>query len=243
MQPQPETPPTPPTVLPPNPGLPQNQPPKKSKLWLWITLSIVGVLAITGIVVAIVLVSSKSTPSKQDTDISRKESTKSKDSKDDKNSNDKNEKKELAKVNSKCLTSADFRKAGYGYMEDGHFILAKGKFSLNGIFFNPDATQYTYENAVGSEFAKLGELYKSNSHKEFSIDLVGQTHEASSTSEGSKLALERANKVKQDLIKQGIPGDKIIVSDPTVSNYGSNDNTADRNVRIYIVAPQECSEK
>ena len=64
MQQQPEIPSTPPITPPPNPEFPQNYPPKKNKLWLWVTLAIVGVLAIIGIVVAIVLVSNKTTPSK-----------------------------------------------------------------------------------------------------------------------------------------------------------------------------------
>ena len=80
MQQQPEIQSTPPITPPPNPELPQNYPPKKSKLWLWVTLAIVGVLAIIGIVVAIILVSNKTTPSK-DTNISRKEATKPKDEK------------------------------------------------------------------------------------------------------------------------------------------------------------------
>ena len=56
MQQQPEIPSTPPITPPPNPEFPQNYPPKKSKLWLWVTLAIVGVLATIGIVVAIILV-------------------------------------------------------------------------------------------------------------------------------------------------------------------------------------------
>ena len=115
MQQQPEIPSTPPITPPPNPEFLQNYPPKKSKLWLWVTLSIVGVLAIIGIAVAIVLVSNKTAPSK-DANISRKEATKPKDEK-----KNEDKKQNLAKSNSKCLTSADFRKAGYDYMKDGYF--------------------------------------------------------------------------------------------------------------------------
>lgn len=237
MQQQPEIPSTPPITPPPNPEFPQNYPPKKSKLWLWVTLAIVGVLATIGIVVAIVLVSNKTTPSK-DTTISRKEAIKPKD---EKKSEDK--KQNLAKSNSKCLTSADFRKAGYDYMKDGYFTLNNGKYNFKNVFFNADSSQYTYEGVTIDKLGKLGSLYKSNSQKEFSIELVGQTYESSKTSAGSKLAFERADKVKQGLVSQGIPENKIIISDPKIANHDNSDNTADRNVTIYIVAPQECSEK
>ena len=237
MQQQPEIPSTPPVTPPPNPEFPQNYPPKKSKLWLWVTLAIVGMLATIGIVVAIVLVSNKTTPSK-DANISRKEAVKSKD---EKKSEDK--KQNLAKSNSKCLTSADFRKAGYGYMKDGSFTLNNGKYNFKNVFFNADSTQYTYEGIAVDELAKLGSLYKSNSQKEFSIELVGQTYESSKTSAGTKLAMERADKVKQGLVSQGFPENKIIISEPKIANHDSSDDTADRNVTIYLVVPQECSEK
>ena len=237
MQQQPEIPSTPPVTPPPNPEFPQNYPPKKSKLWLWVTLAIVGVLATIGIVVAIVLASNKTTPSK-DTNISRKEATKPKD---EKKSEDK--KQNLAKSNSKCLTSADFRKAGYSHMKEGLFVLNDGKYNLENIFFNADSSQYTYEGVTIDKLGKLGSLYKSNSQKEFSIELVGQTYESSKTSTGAKLAMERADKVKQGLVSQGFPENKIIISEPKIANHDSSDNTADRNVTIYLVVPQECSEK
>ena len=237
MQQQPETPSTPPITPPPNPEFPQNYPPKKSKLWLWVTLAIVATLAIIGIVVAIALVSNKTAPS-EDANISRKEAIKPKD---EKKSEDKEQ--NLAKSNSKCLTSADFRKAGYDYMKDGYFTLSDGKYNFKNVFFNADSTQYTYEEIAVDELAKLGSLYKSNSQKEFSIELVGQTYESSKTSAGTKLAMERADKVKQGLVSQGFPESKIIISEPKIANHDNNDDTADRNVTIYIVAPQECSEK
>ena len=238
MQQQPEIPSTPQIAPPPNPELPQNYPPKKSKLWLWVTLTIVGVLAVIGIVVAIVLVSNKTAPSKN-TNISRKEAVKPKG--EEKKSEDK--KQNLAKSNSKCLTSADFRKAGYDYMKDGSFTLNNGKYNFKNVFFNADSTQYTYEGVAVDELAKLGSLYKSNIQKEFSIELVGQTYESSKTSVGTKLAMERADKVKQGLVSQGFPENKIIISEPKVANHDSSDDTADRNVTIYLVVPQECSEK
>ena len=237
MQQQPEIPSTPPITPPPNPELPQNYPPKKSKLWLWVALIVVGVLATIGIVVTIVLMSNKTAPS-NNTNTSRKEAVKPKD---EKKSEDK--KQNLAKSDSKCLTSADFRKAGYDYMKDGSFTLSDGKYNFKNVFFNADSTQYTYEGIAVDELAKLGSLYKSNSKKEPPTELVGQTYESSKTSAGTKLAMERADKVKQGLVSQGFPENKIIISEPKIANHDSNDDTADRNVTIYLVVPQECSEK
>ena len=51
MQQRPETPVTPSPMPQLSPELPPHYPPKKSKLWLWITLAIVGVLAIVGIII------------------------------------------------------------------------------------------------------------------------------------------------------------------------------------------------
>ena len=237
MQQQPEIPSTPQITPPPNPEFPQNYPPKKSKLWLWVTLAIVATLAIIGIVVAIVLVSNKTAPS-EDANISRKEAIKPKSEK-----KIENEKQDSTESNSKCLTSADFRKAGYDYMKDGYFTLSDGKYNFKNVFFNADSTQYTYEGIAVDELAKLGSLYKSNSQKEFSIELVGQTYESSKTSAGTKLAMERADKVKQGLVSQGFPENKIIISEPKIASHDNSDNTADRNVTIYLVVPQECSEK
>lgn len=185
----------------------------------------------------IVLMSNKTAPSK-DTNISRKEAVKPKDEK-----KNEDKKQNLAKSNSKCLTSADFRKAGYDYMKDGYFTLSDGKYNFKNVFFNADSTQYTYEGIAVDELAKLGSLYKSNSQKEFSIELVGQTYESSKTSAGTKLAMERADKVKQGLVSQGFPENKIIISEPKIASHDNSDDTADRNVTIYLVVPQECSEK
>lgn len=146
------------------------------------------------------------------------------------------------KTAAKCLTSADFRRSGYTHVKDGYFVLENGKFDFRSIFFKPDSTAYEYETS-NVEMAKLGLLYKFNTDKQFSIELVGQTYEANKSSEGTKLALERANRIKRELISQGIPEDRIVVSEPTIANHDSSDNTADRHVRIYIVAPQTCSEK
>ena len=86
--------------------------------------------------------------------------------------------------------------------------------------------------------AKLGVLYKFNTDKQFSIELV-----PNETGEGSKLALERADKIKHDLVSNGIPERKITVSEPIVASHDNNDNTTDGRVTIYFVAPQKCSEK
>lgn len=234
MQQQPETPATPSPMPQLSPELPPHYPPKKSKLWLWITLAIVGVLAIVGIIITIIIVSNNSTSS-ADTTTSRQRATKP--DKNNDNEEDEYNQQGSATKATKCLTSADFRRSGYTHVKDGYFVLENGKFKFRSILFKPDSTQYQ-RGTSNVEMAKLGMLYKFNTDKQFSIELV-----PNETGEGSKLALERADKIKHDLVSNGIPERKITVSDPIVATHDTSDDTANRRVTIYFVAPQKCSEK
>ena len=234
MQQQSETPPTPSPMPQPNPELPPNYPPKKSKLWLWITLAIIGVLVIVGIIITIIIVSNNSTSS-ADTTTSRQRATKP--DKNNDNEEDEDNQQGSATKATKCLTSADFRRSGYTHVKDGYFVLEDGKFKFRSILFKPDSTQYQ-RGTSNVEMTKLGMLYKFNTDKQFSIELV-----PNETGEDSKLALERADKIKHDLVSNGIPERKITVSDPIVATHDTSDDTANRRVTIYFVAPQKCSEK
>ena len=235
MQQQPETPVTPSPMPQLNPELPPHYPPKKSKLWLWITLAIVGVLVIVGVIVTIIIVSNSSTSS-ADTTTSRQRATKP-DKKNNDNEEDGDNWQGSTTKATKCLTSADFRRSGYTHVKDGYFVLENGKFNFRSILFKPDSTQYQ-RGTSNVEMAKLGMLYKFNTDKQFSIELV-----PNETGEGSKLALERADKIKHDLVSNGIPERKITVSEPMVATHDTSDDTANRRVTIYFVAPQKCSEK
>ncbi len=234
MQQRPETPVIPSPMPQLSPELPPQYPPKKSKLWLWITLAIVGVLAIVGIIITIIIVSNNSTSS-ADTTTSRQRATKP-DKNNDNEEDEDNQQGSTTKA-TKCLTSADFRRSGYTHVKDGYFVLENGKFNFRSIFFKPGSTQYQ-RGTSNVEMAKLGMLYKFNTDKRFSIELV-----PNEMSEGSKLALERADKIKHDLVSNGIPERKITVSEPTVADHDNNDDMADGRVTIYFVAPQKCSEK
>lgn len=234
MQQQPETPATPSPMPQLSPELPPHYPPKKSKLWLWITLAIVGVLVIVGIIITIIIVSNSSTSS-ADTATSRQRATKP--DKNNDNEEDEDNQQDSTTKATKCLTSADFRRSGYTHVKDGYFVLEDGKFKFRSILFKPDSTQYQ-RGTSNVEMAKLGMLYKFNTDKQFSIELV-----PNETGEGSKLALERADKIKHDLVSNGIPERKITVSDPIVATHDTSNDTANRRVTIYFVAPQKCSEK
>ena len=234
MQQRPEIPVTPSPMPQLSPELPPHYPPKKSKLWLWITLAIVGVLVIVGVIVTVIIVSNNSTSS-ADTTTSRQRATKP--DKNNDNEEDKDNQQGSATKATKCLTSADFRRSGYTHVKDGYFVLDNDKFNFRSILFKPDSTQYQ-RGTSNVEMAKLGMLYKFNTDKQFSIELV-----PNETGEDSKLALERADKIKHDLVSNGIPERKITVSEPTVADHDNNDDMADGRVTIYFVAPQKCSEK
>ena len=234
MQQRPETPVTPSPMPQLSPELPPHYPPKKSKLWLWIMLAIVGVLVIVGVIITIIIVSNSSTSS-ADTTTSRQRATKP--DKNNDNEEDEDNQQGSATKATKCLTSADFRRSGYTHVKDGYFVLEDGRFKFRSILFKPDSTQYQ-RGTSNVEMAKLGMLYKFNTDKQFSIELV-----PNETGEGSKLALERADKIKHDLVSNGIPEHKITVSEPIVATHDTSDDTANRRVTIYFVAPQKCSEK
>ena len=234
MQQQPETPVTPSPMPQLSPEIPPQYPPKKSKLWLWITLAIVSVLVIVGIIITIIIVSNSSTSS-ADTTTSRQRATKP--DKNNDNEEDEDNQQGSATKATKCLTSADFRRSGYTHVKDGYFVLENGKFNFRSIIFKPDSTQYQ-RGTSNVEMAKLGMLYKFNTDKQFSIELV-----PNEMGEDSKLALERADKIKHDLVSNGIPEHKITVSEPIVATHDTSDDTANRRVMIYFVAPQKCSEK
>lgn len=235
MQQQPETPVTPSPMPQLSPELPPHCPPKRSKLWLWITLAIVGVLVIVGIIITIIITSNNSASS-ADTTTSRQRATKPDRKNNDNEEEEDNQQGSTTKA-TKCLTSADFRRSGYTHVKDGYFVLENGKFNFRSILFKPDSTQYQ-RGTSNVEMAKLGVLYKFNTDKQFSIELV-----PNETGEGSKLALERADKIKHDLVSNGIPERKITVSEPKVADHDNNDDMADGRVTIYFVAPQKCSEK
>lgn len=236
MQQRPETPVTPSPMPQLSPELPPHYPPKKSKLWLWITLAIVGVLVIVGIIITIIIVSNNSTSS-ADTTTSRQRATKPDKNNDNEEEDNEDDQQGSATKATKCLTSADFRRSGYTHVKDGYFVLEDGKFNFRSILFKPDSTQYQ-RGTSNVEMAKLGVLYKFNTDKQFSIELV-----PNETGEGSKLALERADKIKHDLVSNRIPERKITVSEPIVATHDTSDDTANRRVTIYFVAPQKCSEK
>lgn len=235
MQQQPETPVTPSPMPQLSPELPPHYPPKKSKLWLWIMLAIVGVLVIVGVIITTIIIVSNNSTSSADTTTSRQRATRP--DKNNDNEEDKDNQQGSATKATKCLTSADFRRSGYTHVKDGYFVLENGKFNFRSILFKPDSTQYQ-RGTSNVEMAKLGVLYKFNTDKQFSIELV-----PNETSEGSKLALERADKIRRDLVSNGIPERKITISKPTVADHDNSDDTADGRVTIYFVAPQKCSEK
>ena len=166
MQQRPETPVTPSPMPQLSPELPPHYPPKKSKLWLWITLAIVGVLVIVGIIITIIIVSNSSTSS-ADTTTSRQRATKP--DKNNDNGEDEDNQQGSSAETTKCLTSADFRRSGYTHVKDGYFVLEDGRFKFRSILFKPDSTQYQ-RGTSNVEMAKLGVLYKFNTDSNFRLN-------------------------------------------------------------------------
>lgn len=138
---------------------------------------------------------------------------------------------------STCLSSGDLRSAGYSHINNGEMKLYNGKFNLDNTFFKADSAEYQYE-ITSNRITMLASLYKNNPGKKFTIEIQGSTYESGASAAGDALARQRFEKVKGDLVAQGIPGDIIAMA---VSRRDTSSEAA-RNVTIFLVMDQSCSE-
>jgi TM2 domain-containing membrane protein YozV/outer membrane protein OmpA-like peptidoglycan-associated protein len=111
-------------------------------------------------------------------------------------------------------------------------------FVADSVFFNADSTSYAYNDVTQKIYQKFGEFAKANNDSAYTVQLVGATKELAVTSEGAKLANDRATLVQAELIKAGVPAERItIVNDPSRTN---DSGSWSRNVDIEIKADPNC---
>lgn len=159
---------------------------------------------------------------------------------DDEKKADSQDDKQSAAPNSQaastCLTVKDFRE--FGHLEAVPMRLRDGKtISLLTFFFEADSAQSAFPDLAKRDVATIANLYKKHADKKFTIELQGSTSESSTSSTGTKLANERAAKVKNDLVANGVPEARITVVAPKIG-----DSTASRSVNLFFSMDQSCSE-
>lgn len=111
---------------------------------------------------------------------------------------------------------------------------------LNGmtIFFEADSSSvYSFPEQVPKDYDEFANFYTIYGAKTFNYHLRASTYESTTSNTGQKIAEERANKVKNELISRGVPADRIIIEEPTVSTY---DPEAMRNVALDLRNSNAC---
>ncbi len=108
------------------------------------------------------------------------------------------------------------------------------------MFFNPDTTN---EKSFTSIYDDWADFAKHNTDKQWRFILEGSTYGSDAIAASSqKLATDRAAKVKTELIKRGVPDNRIIVKEP--HNYGveTQDDSKDQIYRrVEITVDPTCS--
>lgn len=104
------------------------------------------------------------------------------------------------------------------------------------IFFKPNSINYEYlnENEV---FDKYAEFYRLNKAKSWVFELQGQIKDVDGSGNSpanKKLANDRAQKIKTELVSRGFDVSRIIILEPEVysAEFGADDS--DRNVSMNL---------
>lgn len=138
-----------------------------------------------------------------------------------------------------CLASSDLAPLSGGVTPAGVEMGDEHVYWLSAIFFQPDSTAYNFSNQMTEQLAKIGTFYENNKNKAFTIHLVGKVKESAASAVGEKLAHDRVEKVKADLVALGIPADRFVEDTPTRS---AASDSSERNVNMSIHKKLNCTE-
>lgn len=211
------------------PAGPLSSTPQKSKKLLFVVLAVVLVsFMIGGVVLAL---TSKPTK-KTDTNTTQKKQT---DSKDDKtNQQDGLVCKEFVPDEFEVIVNCALDKT------DGFFVTYKTKSGKYNIFFKylfaKNGKNYDSPATVERSIQSVVRFNEQNKERKWSLSLSGSF--AEDTEANRKLANERTEKVKTDLIKAGIPESRFVIKDAAkATSSGLNYiNIDDRYVQAIIGA-------
>ncbi len=139
-----------------------------------------------------------------------------------------------------CLVVPDLKNAGITYIDEAALQPNARVFFLD-LFFGPDSTNFLSDSVASSELSKAANLYNKTNSKDYMFEVEGKVHESTSSNAGVILANDRANKIKSELEKLGIPSSKITVIE-VKSGVNSTDSTgsSDRSITVYLKMPGSC---
>ncbi|MGB3024095.1 MAG: hypothetical protein WBB39_04820 [Candidatus Saccharimonadales bacterium] len=135
-----------------------------------------------------------------------------------------------------CVTKSEAESEGFNIDFD-----ARGTIGSTTIFFKPDSSEYIDEfsapGLASAIYTPIANFYKSHAAKAFTINITPMTNQASQDAAGIKLAADRAEVAKRELIAQGVPSDRIIIN---TARYGLGVEETARNVIVEIVGKSDC---
>lgn len=112
-------------------------------------------------------------------------------------------------------------------------------FYADSFFFTADSTSYQYADQAQTKIAKFADFYEKNSGKAFTYVLRGSVNEETQSDAGKALAQQRADLIKNELMKLGVPSNRIEIGEPrSVANQYIV--AASRNVDITVRADTDC---
>lgn len=141
--------------------------------------------------------------------------------------------------NSSCLVASDFDNlysASTGAQRPSSIDWSNPvtQYSAN-VHFKPGSTAFSDSILDAEAFIPATDFYKENSSKQFTIHLRGSV--ATNKPSDKTLAINRADKMKDILIENGVPAERIVIDEPNQlsSSGGSLDNAADQSIARNVV--------
>ena len=104
------------------------------------------------------------------------------------------------------------------------------------IFFKPNSTDYEYPDQIAI-FDKYAAFYKKNKEKSWTFEIQGQVKDVANSgnsADNNKLANDRAQKVKTELVSRGFDGGRITVLEPEVYSSELGPDDSNRNVSMSL---------
>ena len=207
-----------------SPVAPANLPPeKKSLMWHWVLLGVVG----ASVIVGALLLFSLSPGKKAEVEAPRESKANVQSSK-------------PVVANDRCLTEALVKQATTSGSAPDPYSAAGYQTSLT-LFFEPDSSSYLADYVADQEeeIKMLGDWASANSDKKFHIEVSSKVQETGLTDAGSALSAERAAKIKQALMARGVPQDKIVVTESTAES-GSDEFSKEVRRNVVVTLMGDC---
>ncbi len=144
-----------------------------------------------------------------------------------------------------CLTQDDYKWFEYNKQPstvtfDDTYDPVKITLNKTGdMFFKPDTTN---EDSFTSVYDDWADFAKHNENKQWKFRLQGSTFGSDATqASGKKLANERSEKVKTELVKRGVPADRIVIDAPYDYSKEEQDAMADIYRRVQNTVDPTCT--